>query len=71
MDQCASVLLAFPPDQELADDEQYDKAVKAHVQRLGRLLKEQAAVLSANAGLLLDVSSSQPFQTSILTAFST
>lgn len=56
MDECASVLLGFPPDKELADDEQYDKAVKAHVQRVSRLMKDQAVLVSANAGELLEVS---------------
>lgn len=70
MDECASVLLGFPPDQDLADDEQYDKAVKAHIQRVGRLLKEQPALVSANADQLLDVSSPRSSQAPILTVCS-
>ncbi|KAI0472556.1 hypothetical protein GGR56DRAFT_570275 [Xylariaceae sp. FL0804] len=53
MDQLASVLLAFPPDEHLADDQAYDKATRTHVGRLAKLLKEQNRDLATHGAELL------------------
>ncbi|RYC61375.1 hypothetical protein CHU98_g4830 [Xylaria longipes] len=55
MDQCASVLLAFPPQSGLADDETYHKAASTHIQRLSRMLKERAKDLVVYSASLFDV----------------
>ncbi|KAI1748052.1 cop9 subunit [Xylaria castorea] len=55
MDQCASVLLAFPPQSGLADDETYHKAASTHIQRLSRMLKERAKDLVVYSPSLFDV----------------
>ncbi|KAI1737552.1 cop9 subunit [Xylaria scruposa] len=55
MDQCASVLLAFPPQSGLVDNETYHQAVSTHIQRLSRVLKEQAKDLVVHSASLLDV----------------
>ncbi|KAI0855558.1 cop9 subunit [Xylaria cubensis] len=55
MDQCASVLLAFPPQSGLVDDETYHKAVSAHIQRLSRMLKERARDLVVYSASLFDI----------------
>ncbi len=52
MDKCASILVSFPPDDEL-DDEQYHKAAKQHVQTLDKLTKDRT--LSPFAAQLLEV----------------
>ena len=52
MEQCASVLLSFPPDQKLSD-EQYHKAARQHVQALDRLIQER--VILPYAERLLEV----------------
>jgi hypothetical protein len=58
MDACASVLLGFPPEDGEAplSNEEYDRAARAHVARLGTLFKEQAKLLAAHAYALLQVS---------------
>ena len=58
MDQCASALLSFPPDGNV-DEVAYDKAARAHVQRLSQLLKEKSSLLNRSANDLLEVSSPQ------------
>ncbi|KAI0479741.1 cop9 subunit [Xylaria cf. heliscus] len=55
MDQCASVLLAFPPRSNLADNETYHKAASAHIQRLSRMLKERAKDIVAYSASLFEV----------------
>ncbi|KAI0550046.1 cop9 subunit [Xylaria curta] len=55
MDQCASVLLAFPPQSGLVDNETYHQAASTHMQRLSRLLKERAKDLVVYSASLFDV----------------
>ncbi|KAI1112142.1 cop9 subunit [Nemania sp. NC0429] len=45
MDQCASTLLAFPPQSELVDNETYHRVAWNHVQRLSKILREAAGDL--------------------------
>ncbi|KAI1182281.1 cop9 subunit [Nemania serpens] len=45
MDQCASTLLAFPPQSEPVDNEAYNRAALVHVQRLSKILREAAGDL--------------------------
>jgi len=66
MDHCAYVLLAFPGDIEPTDNELYHKAVRQHVQKVERLMKENAANFSNLAGQLLEVS---PILASLLPIF--
>lgn len=59
MDHCASVLLAFPTEEaSTADNEKYNKAVKAHISNINSLFKERSAVIGDNAYKLLDVCNS-------------
>jgi hypothetical protein len=58
MDKCASVLLSFPPagdEAAISSNEQYDRAVKAHLTRLNKFFKHQAGLLTAHASALLQV----------------
>lgn len=55
MDHCASVLLAFPTEEALKDNEAYDKAVKAHISNTNLLFKERSAVIGDHAYKLLDL----------------
>ncbi|KAI1126764.1 hypothetical protein F5Y10DRAFT_206396 [Nemania abortiva] len=55
MDQCASTLLAFPPQLNLADNEAYHRAAVLHTQRLFRMLKERARDLVAYSNELFTV----------------
>ncbi|KAK3325652.1 hypothetical protein B0H66DRAFT_529678 [Apodospora peruviana] len=55
MDHCASVLLAFPPASELADNEQYHKAVRLHIQKVEKLMAENGPAFPAYAENLLGV----------------
>ncbi|KAH8840702.1 hypothetical protein MCOR27_005426 [Pyricularia oryzae] len=56
MDHCASVLLAFPTEEaSTADNEKYNKAVKAHISNINSLFKERSAVIGDNAYKLLDL----------------
>lgn len=52
MDQCASVLLAFP---HVTENEAYHKSASAHIQRLLRMLKERAKDLVVYSASLFDV----------------
>ncbi|KAI0445334.1 hypothetical protein F4803DRAFT_508320 [Xylaria telfairii] len=52
MDQCASVMLAFP---HVYENEAYHKNASAHIQRLLRLLKERAKDLVVYSTSLFDV----------------
>jgi hypothetical protein len=57
MDRLASVLLAFPPQGDettASSNEQYDRAIKAHLTALAKLGKEQQLV-AAHAHTLLQV----------------
>lgn len=56
MDHVASVLLAFPGNENLADNEIYNAAAVAHVQRLNQLKKDAGELLAAHATQLLQVS---------------
>ncbi|KAM7217848.1 COP9 signalosome complex subunit 3 [Rhypophila decipiens] len=55
MDHCASVLLAFPHTSELADNEDYDKAARIHVQKVDKLIKENGGNFPIFAEQLLDI----------------
>ncbi|KAI1349107.1 cop9 subunit [Xylaria sp. FL0043] len=55
MDQCASALLAFPPQGDLADNEAYHKAALAHIQRVTKMIKEQNKDLVTYSAELLNV----------------
>ncbi|KAI1419704.1 cop9 subunit [Xylaria sp. FL1777] len=56
MDQCVSALLAFPPPQsDVADNETYHKAALLHVQRLTKMIREQAQDLVAYSPEILNV----------------
>jgi hypothetical protein len=59
MDQVASTLLAFPPSegfqQVFNDDQAYDAAAKAHVQRLDKLMKDKAGHLASHSAQMLQV----------------
>ena len=57
MDQLAPVLLAFPPENRLIDNDGYDKAVKTHLGRLTKLLKDNHADLVLHGPQLLEVRS--------------
>ncbi|EJT80794.1 hypothetical protein GGTG_00788 [Gaeumannomyces tritici R3-111a-1] len=54
MDHCASVLLAFPPEDVLADHAAYNKAAKTHIAKINQLFKDQGPAIAANAQSLLD-----------------
>ncbi|KAI5926982.1 hypothetical protein F4810DRAFT_651657 [Camillea tinctor] len=55
MDQLAPVLLAFPPENPTDDNDTYDKAVKAHLNRLTKLLKDNNADLILHGPQLLEL----------------
>ncbi|KAI0601248.1 hypothetical protein F4775DRAFT_437940 [Biscogniauxia sp. FL1348] len=55
MDQLAPVLLAFPPENRLIDNDGYDKAVKIHLSRLTKLLKDNHADLVLHGSQLLEL----------------
>jgi len=59
MDQCASVLLAFPEPKPLNND-QYHRAARAHVHKLDRLLMESGPSFANLAGNLIEVCSGPP-----------
>ncbi|KAI0134185.1 hypothetical protein BJ170DRAFT_189069 [Xylariales sp. AK1849] len=54
MDHCAAICLAFPPEPPF-DDSVYDKAVKAQLVKLTKLLKEPSQPLKANGNDLLQL----------------
>jgi hypothetical protein len=54
MDQIASLLLAFSPDEE-SSNELYHSAAKAHVRRINQFKKDQDALLTKHAPRLLQV----------------
>lgn len=56
MDQIASVLLSFPPSQELRGNDEYNAAAKAHVKQLNQLKQNEPALLAVHAPQLLQVS---------------
>ncbi|KAJ3572136.1 hypothetical protein NPX13_g5154 [Xylaria arbuscula] len=55
MDQCASALLAFPPQSDPTDNEEYHKAAVLHTQRLSKMLKERPKDLVVFSTELLNV----------------
>ncbi|KAI0019351.1 hypothetical protein F4780DRAFT_747309 [Xylariomycetidae sp. FL0641] len=55
MDHCASTLMAFPPPGGFTTDEAYEKAAKAHVTTICKLLREQGALLQEVGPQLLDL----------------
>lgn len=55
MDQIASVLLSFPPNEELRENDQYNAAAKTHVRQLNQLRQNEGALLAAHAHKLLQV----------------
>ncbi|KAI1502784.1 hypothetical protein F5X99DRAFT_377370 [Biscogniauxia marginata] len=55
MDRYAPILLAFPPEDQFIDNDGYDKAVKTHLGRLTRILKEDSADLALNGPQLLEL----------------
>ncbi|KAI1363850.1 cop9 subunit, partial [Xylaria arbuscula] len=55
MDQCASALLAFPPQSDPTDNEEYHKAAVLHTQRLSKMLKERSKDLVVFSIELLNV----------------
>ncbi|KAI3326217.1 hypothetical protein HD806DRAFT_439998 [Xylariaceae sp. AK1471] len=56
MDQCASILLAFPKDDvHSADNEHYHKLTSAHVQRLAKLVNERSKDLTVYSSALFNV----------------
>lgn len=55
MDQCASTLLAFPPQSDAVDNEAYHRAALVHVQRLSKILKEAPADLVGYSVQLFNV----------------
>ncbi|KAI8624419.1 hypothetical protein F5Y19DRAFT_490945 [Xylariaceae sp. FL1651] len=57
MDQCASVLLAFPPQNDVQDasNEAYHKAASLHVSRLAKMLKERPRDLVVYSSELLNL----------------
>ncbi|KAI0535427.1 cop9 subunit [Xylaria digitata] len=55
MDQYASALLAFPPQNEPDDNETYHKAAMLHVQRILKMIKERAKDLTAFSAELFNV----------------
>ncbi|KAK3685669.1 hypothetical protein B0T22DRAFT_225883 [Podospora appendiculata] len=54
MDHCASVLLAFPPSSPLTNNDQYHRAAVAHVQRVDKMIKDNAASFNGYANQLLE-----------------
>lgn len=67
MDHCASVLLAFPETKEPSDNEHYHKAVRQHVLKVEKLMKENASTFGSLAAQLLEVCSTHP--THVLSTF--
>ncbi|KAF2964923.1 hypothetical protein GQX73_g8631 [Xylaria multiplex] len=55
MDQYASALLAFPPQNEPADNETYHKAAMLHIQRISKMIKERPKDLVAFSAELINV----------------
>ncbi|ORY57292.1 uncharacterized protein BCR38DRAFT_461424 [Pseudomassariella vexata] len=55
MDQCAAVCLAFPPEDLLADNQTYHKAVGVHLTQLSKLLKESTTTLVTHGLQLLEL----------------
>ncbi|OIW31585.1 hypothetical protein CONLIGDRAFT_592316, partial [Coniochaeta ligniaria NRRL 30616] len=53
MDQIASVLLSFPPSQDLRGNDEYNVAAKTHVKQLNQLKQNEPALLAAHAPQLL------------------
>ncbi|KAI3398200.1 hypothetical protein diail_9677 [Diaporthe ilicicola] len=47
MDNAVSVLLAFPPAQPFATDEDYDNAVNFHLQQIDRLFSKETATIAS------------------------
>ncbi|TGJ78913.1 hypothetical protein E0Z10_g9845 [Xylaria hypoxylon] len=55
MDQHASTLLAFPPQDDSVDNETYHKAAVAHVQRISKMIKERSRDLVVFSAELFNV----------------
>lgn len=55
MDHAAATLLAFPPENGPATNEQYDKAIHQYIKRVNKLFEEKTSLVAQHAVQLLEV----------------
>lgn len=55
MDNAVSVLLAFPPPQPFATDNDYDNAVNSHLQQIDHLFSKETATIARHGIEILQV----------------